>query len=103
MGSKPRFGIPFVQFEPTKVISLHRKGLSDEEMAKELSVCEATVKKWRKALSLKANRPLPKEGVSQLSLDAREARRNDMNYGMWKAMQYEKAGRPAATRRRRLT
>lgn len=90
MGNVRQYGRPRAEFDPAKVMRLHKKGLSDEEIAKELSVCHATATKWRKALGLKSNKPLPKEGeISQLAKDARDARRAGMNYGMWKAQQFD--------------
>ena len=77
------------------------QGKTDLEIGEEFGVCETSVGAWRRKNKLKPNKPRPgqpkrrlSKNMSKLSQEAAAARRAGMNYGTWKAGQWEAAGRP---------
>lgn len=87
-----------------KARELYDEGKTDTEIAEACSVQRYSVRNWRRKFGLLSNRPAPvkekkpkKEKPakprSKLSDDAAEARRCGMNYGAWKALQFEEQRR----------
>lgn len=76
----------------------YAKGACDQEIADVCGVCYSAVGTWRRKENLpphrKPNYRRPSQSMSKLSREAREARKAGMNYGVWKAQQWEAAGRP---------
>lgn len=78
---------------------LYDEGLCDSEIATGCGVSRNSVTNWRKREGLPRNKPPKKKpekkpekrrrAKSQLSIDAAEARKLGMNYGMYKALQFE--------------
>lgn len=84
-------------FDKEHAMDLYRKGLSDKEIAEEMGSFVTTVGDWRRSEGLSPNKPRPAVNErSQLSREAYEARKAGMNYGMYKAQQFEAQKRAKA-------
>lgn len=102
--SNPNFNNPN-RINPRQAYDLWSRGHSDEDIAERMDVSVRCVSDWRRRNNLKANRAnktIPVEERGPLSQEAWEARRAGMSYGVWKARQWEDAGRPQPQRRRRV-
>lgn len=85
-----------VNLDKERAYELWSKGMTDLEIAHELGVTDSAVGSWRRRNGgLTANHK-PKvqtkkasKNMSKLSQDAAEARARGMNYGMYKAQQYD--------------
>ena len=78
-------------FDKEHAMDLYRKGLSDKEIAEEMGSFVTTVGDWRRSAGLIPNKNRTAiDKMSRLSREAYEARKAGMNYGMWKAKQFEK-------------
>ena len=92
-----------VRINARQAYDLWSRGYCDADIAERMEVSVRCVNDWRRRNNLKANRAdrtIPVEERCPLSQDAWEARQAGMNYGMWKAQQWEAAGRPRPRRRR---
>lgn len=93
--SNPRFNEgQMIHLDYDKAYELWSQGLCDRDIAEALGVNKSAVTQWRYRNQLEVHKqprkPKPEKKVSRLSQDAREARKAGMNYGMWKARQFEK-------------
>lgn len=90
-----------INIDHEKAMALHAAGKTDKEIADACYVCTSTVINFRRKYGLECHRvsrkkkPVqqkqekPKKYKSKLAAEAAEARRCGMNYGMWKAQQFE--------------
>ena len=93
-----------INIDHEKAMALHAAGKTDREIADACYVCNSTVINFRRKYGLPCNRvprkrkdPVqaakpekPKKYRSKLAEENAEARRCGLNYGMWKAQQFEK-------------
>lgn len=94
-----------VRINAKQAYDLWSRGHSDEDIAERMEVSVRCVSDWRRRNELKANRAnktVPVEERCPLSQEAWEARQAGVSYGVWKAWQWEAAGRPLPQRRRRV-
>ena len=90
-----------INIDHEKAMALHAAGKTDREIADACYVCSTTVINFRRKYGLPCNRvprkrkdPVKavkpeKKYRSKLAEENAEARRCGMNYGMWKAQQFE--------------
>lgn len=90
-----------INIDCEKAMVLYNEGKTDREIADACYVCTTTVINFRRKFGLECNRasrkrkPVqqkqekPKKYKSKLAEENAEARRCGMNYGMWKAQQFE--------------
>ena len=84
-------------FDKEHAMDLYQKGLSDKEIAEEMGAFVTNVGDWRRSAGLMPNkRRTPVDKMSRLSREAFEARKNGMNYGAYKAQQFEAQKRAKA-------
>lgn len=93
--SKPRFNDGLmIYLDQDRAYELWSQGLCDRDIAEALGMKKNAVSEWRRRNQLQVNKqpkkPKLEKKVSRLSQDVREARKAGMNYGMWKAKQFEK-------------
>ena len=93
-----------INIDHEKAMALHAAGKTDREIADACYVCSTTVINFRRKYGLPCNRvprkrkdPVKavkpdkqKKYRSKLAEENAEARRCGLNYGMWKAQQFEK-------------
>ena len=71
-------------------MDLYNQGLCDRDIAEECGVKVACVGEWRRKAGLPPHKPpKPLDEMSPIARDNAEARRLGMNYGAYKALQYE--------------
>ena len=84
-------------FDKEHAMDLYRKGLSDKEIAEEMGSFVSTVGDWRRSAGLIPNKNRTAiDKMSRLSREAYEARKHGMNYGAYKAQQFEAQKRAKA-------
>lgn len=81
---------PFIFLDKELAMELYKQGLCDRDIAESCGVSSSCVGDWRRKQGLPPHKqPKPLAEMSPIARDNAEARRLGMNYGAYKALQYE--------------